>query len=73
MNVLHETRVVQLNKMIGLPTTARPPNKEVLSVYPWKDSLFYIRLMQITHKLFIKSLAALKSATKSGTAEMKRD
>lgn len=27
--------------------------------------------MQITHKLLLKSLAALKSATKSGTAEMK--
>ena len=29
MNVLQETRVIQLNKMIGLSPTARPSNKEV--------------------------------------------
>lgn len=33
MDVLHETRVVQLNKMIGLPTTDRPSNKEVICIY----------------------------------------
>ena len=28
-------------------------------------------MVQVTHKLLLKSLAALKSATKAGTAEMK--
>ena len=29
MGVLQESRVIQLNKMIGLPPTAKPSSKEV--------------------------------------------
>ena len=34
MDVLHETRVVQLNKMLGLQTSARPSSQEVTSTAP---------------------------------------